>query len=123
MTTLNPNLPYIYYQWPDNAALSLIRRRRLYQSLFATTPLHDQGLIWSAISREVVQLHPYFVVTDRQCRNKWNSLKSGYENLERLINGNPNEYNTRTPTLHDERFHDELSDQFWLTERNYLLFT
>jgi hypothetical protein len=29
---------------------------------------------------------------------------------------------TRTPTLHDERFHEELSDEFWMLERNYLLF-
>lgn len=29
---------------------------------------------------------------------------------------------THTPTLHDERFHEFLSDEFWLVERNYLLF-
>ncbi|GBC09022.1 hypothetical protein RclHR1_08550008 [Rhizophagus clarus] len=25
-------------------------------------------------------------------------------------------YPTRTPTFHNERFHDELSDEFWLAE-------
>ncbi|UZO02102.1 uncharacterized protein OCT59_020598 [Rhizophagus irregularis] len=54
--------------------------------------------------------------TRKQCREKWNALKSGYENLERLINRNPEGYPTRTPTLHDERFHQELSDEFWRVE-------
>ncbi|RGB34551.1 hypothetical protein C1646_760433 [Rhizophagus diaphanus] len=43
-----------------------------------------------------------FMPTRKQCREKWNALKSGYENLERLINKNPEEYPTRTPTLHEE---------------------
>ncbi|GBC46940.2 hypothetical protein GLOIN_2v1815051 [Rhizophagus irregularis DAOM 181602=DAOM 197198] len=49
-------------------------------------------------------------------RTKWNSLKSGYENLKRLLNGNPEGFPTHTPTLHDEHFHEELSDEFWLAE-------
>ncbi|GET55956.1 hypothetical protein GLOIN_2v1789989 [Rhizophagus irregularis DAOM 181602=DAOM 197198] len=62
---LNANLP-VYIQWPDDAALTLIQHRRAYQPLFTTT-------------------RP----TRKQCREKWNALKSGYENLERLINRNP----------------------------------
>ncbi|GBB94180.1 hypothetical protein RclHR1_23000001, partial [Rhizophagus clarus] len=54
--------------------------------------------------------------------NKWNALKSGYENLKRLLSGNLEGFPTHTPTLHDERFHDELSDEFWLAESNNLLF-
>ncbi|GET61723.1 hypothetical protein GLOIN_2v1789989 [Rhizophagus irregularis DAOM 181602=DAOM 197198] len=81
---LNANLP-VYIQWPDDAALTLIQRRRAYQPLFTTT-------------REM------------EC------AKVGYENLERLINRNPEGYPTRTPTLHDERFHQELSDEFWRVE-------
>ncbi|GET56947.1 hypothetical protein GLOIN_2v1789989 [Rhizophagus irregularis DAOM 181602=DAOM 197198] len=86
---LNANLP-VYIQWPNDAALTLIQRRRAYQPLFTTTR--------------------------KQCREKWNALKSGYENLERLINRNPEGYPTRTLTLHDERFHQELSDEFWRVE-------
>ncbi|GET50691.1 hypothetical protein GLOIN_2v1789989 [Rhizophagus irregularis DAOM 181602=DAOM 197198] len=86
---LNANLP-VYIQWPDDAALTLIQRRRAYQPLLTTMR--------------------------KQCREKWNALKSGYENLERLINRNPEGYPTRTPTLHDERFHQELSDEFWKVE-------
>ncbi|GET54957.1 hypothetical protein GLOIN_2v1789989 [Rhizophagus irregularis DAOM 181602=DAOM 197198] len=69
---LNANLP-VYIQWPDDAALTLIQRRRAYQPLFTTM------------------------------REKWNALKAG--NLT-----------TRTPSLHDERFHQELSDEFWRVE-------
>ncbi|CAB4436584.1 unnamed protein product [Rhizophagus irregularis] len=89
---LNANLP-AYIQWPDDAALTLIQRRRAYQPLFTRT-------------------RP----TRKQCREKWNALKAGYENLERLINRNPDDYPTRTPSLHDERFHQELSDEFWRVE-------
>ncbi|GET56985.1 hypothetical protein GLOIN_2v1790940 [Rhizophagus irregularis DAOM 181602=DAOM 197198] len=63
---LNANLP-VYIQWSDDAALTLIQRRRAYQPLFTTTR-------------------------------------------------NPEGYSTRTPTLYDERFHQELSDEFWRVE-------
>ncbi|GET60116.1 hypothetical protein GLOIN_2v1789989 [Rhizophagus irregularis DAOM 181602=DAOM 197198] len=112
---LNANLP-VYIQWPDDAALTLIQRRRAYQPLFTTTRLHDQNQLWRGIARDIRNNH-IFRPTRKQCREKWNALKSGYENLERLINRNPEGYPTRTPTLHDERFHQELSDEFWRVER------
>ncbi|GET60115.1 hypothetical protein GLOIN_2v1789989 [Rhizophagus irregularis DAOM 181602=DAOM 197198] len=111
---LNANLP-VYIQWPDDAALTLIQRRRAYQPLFTTTRLHDQNQLWRGIARDIRNNH-IFRPTRKQCREKWNALKSGYENLERLINRNPEGYPTRTPTLHDERFHQELSDEFWRVE-------
>jgi hypothetical protein len=120
MAALQGNLPNFFIQWPDDAVLTLIRRRRAYQFLFSTTALRNQKRIWRRIAREINNTHATFAPTKGQCKNKWNALKSGYENLERLINGNPDEFPTRTPTLHDERFHQELSDQFWLTERKYL---
>lgn len=122
MAQLNANFPNFYIQWPNNAALTLIRRRRVYQGQFATTALRSQNWIWRAIANEVNNANPGFAPTRRQCRTKWNSLKSGYENLKRLQNGNPEGYRTHTPSLHDERFHEELSDEFWLVERNYLFF-
>ncbi|CAB4376942.1 unnamed protein product [Rhizophagus irregularis] len=111
---LNANLP-VYIQWPDDAALTLIQRRRAYQPLFTTTRLHNQKQLWRGIARDIRNNH-IFRPTRKQCREKWNALKSGYENLERLINRNPEGYPTRTPTLHDERFHQELSDEFWRVE-------
>lgn len=105
-------------QWPDDAALTLIRCRRRYQDLFSSSRIRDQSAFWTNISQHITTAHPNFAPTSVQCRNKWNSLKSGYENLKRLISGNPDRYTTRAPTMHDEQFHSELSDEFWLTLRN-----
>jgi hypothetical protein len=120
---LNPvgGNPAGHITWPDDAVQSLIGYRRASQNFFATTRIHEQGRRWTRISRQINVDHPNFAPTKNQCRNKWNALKSGYENLSRLMNGNPERFPTHRPTLHDERFHEELSDEFWLTERNYLL--
>ena len=108
-------------QWPEDATLTLIRRRRLYQAMFASSRVREQGAYWGTISRDIARAHN-FAPTLEQCRNKWNALKSGYENLARLIAGNHHRYPTQTPTMHDETFYDELSDEFWLTMCNCLLF-
>ncbi|RGB38589.1 hypothetical protein C1646_755557 [Rhizophagus diaphanus] len=47
-----------------------------------------------------------FCANEDQCRNKWNTLKSEYENLERLLNGNLEGFLTHTQTIHDETFHE-----------------
>src|SRR2546429_1933302 len=104
-------------QWPEDATLILIRRRRLYQAMFASSRVQDQGTYWRNISQDIALAHN-FAPTLKQCRNKWNSLKSGYENLACLIAGNPHRYPTQTPTMHDETFYDKLSDEFWLTMCN-----
>ena len=75
-------------QWPEDATLTLIRCRRLYQAMFASSRVRDQGAYWGTISRDIARAHN-FAPTLEQCRNKWNALKSGYENLARLIAGNP----------------------------------
>ncbi len=115
---LRAALPNFYIQWPDDATQTLIERRRALQPEFCSTSIHNQKRHWRTISRDIANNHPTFTPTRKQCRTKWNSLKSGYENLKRLLNGNPEGYPTHTPTLHDERFHEFLSDEFWLVERN-----
>src|SRR6266516_1300009 len=75
-------------QWPEDATLTLIRCRRLYQAMFASSRVQDQGTYWRNISQDIALAHN-FALTLEQCRNKWNSLKSGYENLACLIAGNP----------------------------------
>src|SRR6266516_5232280 len=75
-------------QWSEDATLTLIRRRRLYQAMFASSRVQDQGTYWRNISQDIALVHN-FAPTLEQCRNKWNSLKSGYENLARLIASNP----------------------------------
>ncbi|GET61721.1 hypothetical protein GLOIN_2v1789989 [Rhizophagus irregularis DAOM 181602=DAOM 197198] len=71
---LNANLP-VYIQWPDDAALTLIQRRRAYQPLFTTTRLHNQNQLWRGIARDIRNNH-IFRPTRKQCREKWNALKS-----------------------------------------------
>lgn len=121
MAALNANLQNFFIQWPDNATKTLIRSRRECQFLFSTTAIREQKNIWRVIANEINNDHPNFAPTETQCRTKWNSLKSGYMNMKRVINGNPDGFPVHTPTLHDEQFHEELSDEFWLIERNYLL--
>lgn len=113
-------LPTNYASWPDDVTLTLISRRRAYQPHFATSRVRDQDTYWNLICNDVIAQHPGFVPTVEQCRRKWNSLKSGYENLSRLMEGNINRYPTRTPSMHDETFFNELSDEFWLQVRKYL---
>lgn len=117
---LNAQLPNFFIQWPDDATRTLIERRRAAQAEFCWTPLHSQKRLWRAIAGAINNAHPAFAPSRKQCRTKWNALKSGYENLERLLNGNPEGFRTHTPTMHDQRFHEVLSDEFWLVERNYL---
>ncbi|UZO29362.1 uncharacterized protein OCT59_022841 [Rhizophagus irregularis] len=75
---LNANLP-VYIQWPDDAALTLIQRRWAYQPLFTTTRLHDQNQLWRGIARDIRNNH-IFRPTRKQCREKWNALKSSKPN-------------------------------------------
>ena len=98
------------WSWRDDATETLIKRRRLLQSLFATTRIQDQGSFWETISQDIMRAHPGFTVTAIQCRRKFNALVHGYKNFN------------HSPSRHDEMFQNELSDQFWLGDDNYLLF-
>jgi hypothetical protein len=119
---LNAHLPNFYVQWPRDAVRTLIERRRANQQLFCTTTIRGQKRIWRAIAVDINNAHPNFAPTRTQCRTKWNALKTGYENLKRLLSGNPQRFPTHTPSLHDEEFHEGLTDEFWLVECKYLLF-
>jgi len=44
-------------QWPNDATLSLIQYRRLYQRFFCTTAIHDQKVIWTQISQNINNDH------------------------------------------------------------------
>ncbi|CAB4378846.1 unnamed protein product [Rhizophagus irregularis] len=121
---LNAILP-VYIQWPDDAALILIQRRRAYQPLFTTMRLYDQKQLWRGIARDIRNNHT-FRPTRKQCREKWNALKAGYENLERLINRNPDDYptcthfcTTRGSTKNSQTSSGELSVTLvWSSQRN-----
>ena len=147
---LHANLATFYIQWPEDAVISLITHRRRYQPLFVMSRISEQTPLWTLIAQKIGRDHPNFAPTPTQClifsysinrlsifitnhiliyifihflgRNKWNALRSGFMNMERLLIDNPDGFSTRTPTMHDEQFHELLTDQFWLSECNYLLF-
>lgn len=75
---LNANLPVYFVSWPNDATLSLIQFRRLYQGLFSTCRLRDQNALWRRISQGVTARHPAFIPTPQQCRSKWNNLKVNF---------------------------------------------
>jgi hypothetical protein len=107
------------FEWSQDATYSLIRLRRHYHDNFEYVSNNRHATLWIAISNA---LRVYgFTANPQQCRTKWYSLKYGYENLERLQNGqNPHNQPISNPTLHDRLFHQELSDEFWLRTGNYL---
>ena len=46
-------------QWPEDATLTLIRRRRLYQAMFASSRVREQGAYWGTISRDIARAHNF----------------------------------------------------------------
>jgi hypothetical protein len=116
---LNPVNPVA--EWADDVTLSLIQQRREHHRLFQLNTSHSD--LWTRIANHI-RRHHQCEITARQCQVKWYALKSGYENLKRLLSRNPDEsgYEIHSPNWHDRKFHDELADEFWVRSGNYLLF-
>jgi hypothetical protein len=114
---LNPHEPTA--EWPDDIALTLILQRRRDHQLFEDNTRHTD--LWIRIANHIRNHHNY-EVSARQCQVKWYALKSGYENLKRLLSRDPDAdgYALRSPNWHDRKFYDELSDEFWLRSGNYI---
>jgi hypothetical protein len=104
-TTLNVGAVNYMRQWTMNATEALIRLRRRYNDRFRT---EEHGPIWTRISERIGALEN-FIVTGNQCKNKWNALKLGYENLKRIMDGNPDGFPVHSPNNFDQRFYGDLS--------------
>ena len=115
--TLNPNEPTV--EWPNDIMLTLIEQRRKHHQLFEDNTRHTN--LWIRIANHIRHHHQY-EVSARQCQVKWYALKSGYENLKRLLSRDPDTdgYELRNLNWHNRKFHDELSDEFWLCNSNYI---
>jgi Myb/SANT-like DNA-binding domain len=114
MAAQQPQQPF---EWTYDATLYLIRLRRYYHDYF-NIALHNRlRHIWTTIAN-TIQTNLNFAATEEQCRTKWYSLKYGYENLRRLHGLNPHNQPISNPTMHDRRFYQELSDEFWLRAGN-----
>jgi Myb/SANT-like DNA-binding domain len=106
-------------EWPLDATEGLIRRRFYYKEEFFARRVRDQAELWVRISNHIY--NTYFInVTAAQCRQKWNSLVYGYENLKRLNNDNPDGFRTYCPSYYDRFFYHEMSGEFWINPSNYL---
>ena len=75
------------FQWMINAAKQLIAERRNLHEQFERIANCHHANAWTIISNRVFAATG-FVATPRQCSTKWNALKRGYENLNRIIINN-----------------------------------
>ena len=110
---VNPN-----FQWTNNAAIQLIRERRILHDQFERIPNNRMINLWTLIANRI-QAATGFVATPQQCRVKWNALKRGFDNIRRLMTNN-RRYPTNSPNNFDRALFLEMSDQFWLRTGNYL---
>ena len=103
------------FTWSLTAALQLIRERTALNTTFITNRNHIAA--WNQIANNVFAATG-FVCTSDQCRSKWNALKRGYENMERILANNPNSFPLQSPNNFDHTCFMEMSDQFWVPHSN-----
>ena len=112
--------PRPVFQWSVVGAIQLIRERRNLHDQFERLANNRHDEAWTLISNRVFAATG-FVATPKQCRVKWQSLKRGYENLSRIMNGNDNDFPITSPNKFDRECFNEMNDEFWLRTGNYLL--
>lgn len=66
------------FSWSLNAALQLVRERRNLNDTFRTSRNHTT--VWGQVANNIFAAVG-FNCTGDQCRNKWNALKRGFENM------------------------------------------
>ena len=110
--------PPARFSWSLTAALQLIRERRATHQQFDAARNRSHHALWNAIATNVFAAVG-FVVTGAQCRTKWEALKRGYENLDRIIRENPDGFSITSPNTFDEACFQEMSDEFWTSTSNY----
>ena len=76
------------FQWSMNGAMQLILERRAAHDQFANRANRDHNALWTAISNNIFAAVG-FIATANQYRTKQNTLKRGYENLQRIMHDNP----------------------------------
>ena len=97
----------------------LLSLRARYQNEFEYARNYEHMNIWSRIASRISYNHGT-VVTGRQCQIKWNAMKQGYENVCRILSGNPEGFPTHSPNLFDLEFFDTMSEEFWQLTGNDL---
>ena len=98
------------FAWSLPAALQLIIERRNVHNTFCTSRNHTAA--WNQVANNIF-MATEFVCTADQCRNKWNALKRGYENMARLYAENPQNLPLASPNNFDQTCFTVMSDEFW----------
>jgi hypothetical protein len=111
-------LPAPPFMWTLDAAKQLIRERRNLNSLFLPRLANrDHDAAWGQIANNLFAATG-FAATSRQCKTKWNALKRGYENLQRILSNNAEGFPLASPNNFDHECFQEMSDQFWQQNSN-----
>ena len=105
------------FAWTFDMTYHLIRLRAQYQDDFENATNREHYGIWNAIATRI-SLNSRFLVTARQCQIKWAALKRGYENICRILSGNPSQFPIQSPNSFDIEFFDLMQDEFWLPTSN-----
>jgi hypothetical protein len=98
------------FAWSLPAALQLIIERQNVHNTFCTSRNHTAA--WNQVANNIF-MATGFVCTADQCRNKWNALKRGYENMARLYAENPQNLPLASPNNFDQACFTAMSDEFW----------
>ena len=79
--------PRRQFRWSNIATRQLIQERREANDQFNQLGNRHMPL-WDTIAQNIFAATG-FVCTGYQCNSKWHALKSGYENLARIMRNNP----------------------------------
>jgi hypothetical protein len=96
---------------------NLLELRAHYREDFEYAANHEHLNIWSIIANRI-SVNLRILVTGRQCQIKWSAMKQGYENICRILSGNPEGFPIRSPNLFDIEFFDMMTDEFWRPTSN-----
>jgi len=105
------------FSWTFDMTQNLLELRARFQDDFEYAANFEHQGIWSRIAAQVSS-NSRILVTGRQCQIKWNAMKQGYENICRVLRGNPEGFPTRSPNLFDIEFFDMMCDEFWRPTSN-----
>ncbi len=100
------------FAWSFRMTEYLIDLRARHQEDFEYAANFEHLGIWSQIASQI-SFNCNTIVTGRQCQIKWNAMKRGYENVCRILGGNPSGFPTHSPNLFDIEFFDMMSAEFW----------
>src|ERR1043165_1469417 len=106
------------FAWSFKMTEYLIDMQARHQENFEYAMNFEHLRIWNQIAAQI-SFNCNTLVTGRQYQIKWNAMKQGYENICRILSGNPEGFPTHSPNLFDIEFFDTMCAKFWrLTSNN-----